>query len=217
MNFLFLHQWFTIPGKGEEDELRFFQIGRYLVSQGHRVTVITGNSKLNLVHEGKRIGLLQTEGMAVLTSSLNYAPEMPSWQKCRALLTYARWTLRHGKNLPKPDLIFASSPPLTVALPALALARRYMVPLIFEVREHWVESAVNRGTLRFKPLISLARRLQRRLYENSSCLVAFSQEIARRIEETTAKPARLAVISAGVAEKQLVEQFYQLLEQFRSR
>lgn len=214
MNFLFLHQWFSIPGKGEGDELRFFRIGRHLASQGHQVTVITGNSKLNLSHEEKRIRLLQTDGMAILTFNINYAPEMTPRQKRRALLSYARWTLRQGKRLPKPDLIFASSPPLTVALPALALARRFMAPLIFEVREHWVEAAVNRGTLRFKPLINLARRLERRLYENSSLLVALSHEIAQSIRAAAAKPAQLVLIPAGTAEEQLVEQYCRLLERF---
>ena len=62
--------------------------------------------------------------------------------------------------LPRPDVLFVSSPPLPVAGVGPLLARRFRCPWLLEVRDVWPESAVSVGWLREE---SLAYRLLGRL------------------------------------------------------
>ena len=69
----------------------------------------------------------------------------------RRMLAFARFAL--GATLaalrgPRPDVIYATSPPLTMALPALVAAARWRAPLVFEVRDLWPEAPIQMGALR---------------------------------------------------------------------
>jgi len=44
---------------------------------------------------------------------------------------------------PRPDAIFASSPPLPVGIPGALAARRYRCSWVFDVRDLWPEAAVS--------------------------------------------------------------------------
>ena len=48
---------------------------------------------------------------------------------------------------PRPDVIYATSPPLTIAAPALAAVARWRAPLVFEVRDLWPEAPIQMGAL----------------------------------------------------------------------
>lgn len=66
--------------------------------------------------------------------------------------------------LPRPDVVFVSSPPLTVAPLGPLLAGRFRRPWLLEIRDIWPESAVSVGWLRpegfaYRSLDSLARRV----------------------------------------------------------
>jgi colanic acid biosynthesis glycosyl transferase WcaI len=75
-------------------------------------------------------------------------------------------TLR-GATLRRPDVIWASSPPLPVGSVGELLAARFRRPWVLEVRDLWPESAVSvgwlrEGTLLYRGLDRLARRYARR-------------------------------------------------------
>lgn len=61
--------------------------------------------------------------------------------------------------LPRPDVVFASSPPLPVAVAGALLARRFRRPFVLEVRDLWPESAAAVGWL--SPSSRTYRVLQR--------------------------------------------------------
>ena len=49
---------------------------------------------------------------------------------------------------PRPDVIYATSPPLTIALPgARRRGARWRAPLVFEVRDLWPEAPIQMGAL----------------------------------------------------------------------
>jgi putative colanic acid biosynthesis glycosyltransferase WcaI len=62
--------------------------------------------------------------------------------------TFATAAAIRGATLARPDIIWASSPPLPVANVGELLAARYRRPWILEVRDLWPESAVSVGWLR---------------------------------------------------------------------
>lgn len=90
--------------------------------------------------------------------------------KLRRVANYAGFVAAAGlraATLPRPDVVYVSSPPLTVAPLGPFLARRFRRPWVLEVRDVWPESAVSVGwigreSLAFRVLDRLARRVTRR-------------------------------------------------------
>ena len=74
-------------------------------------------------------------------------------------------------------MIYATSPPLTMALPAIAASLRWRAPLVFEVRDLWPEAPIQMGALRNPLAQRLARALERFVYARSARLIALSPGI----------------------------------------
>jgi colanic acid biosynthesis glycosyl transferase WcaI len=62
-------------------------------------------------------------------------------------VSFATTAALRAATLPRPDVLLASSPPLSVATLGAALARRFRRPWVLEVRDVWPESAVSVGWL----------------------------------------------------------------------
>jgi putative colanic acid biosynthesis glycosyltransferase WcaI len=80
---------------------------------------------------------------------------------------FATTSMLRGLALPRPDVVWASSPPLPVAAVGSLLARRFRRRWILEVRDVWPESAAAGGWLSadsrpYRLLDSAARRYTRR-------------------------------------------------------
>jgi glycosyltransferase involved in cell wall biosynthesis len=96
------------------------------------------------------------------------------------MLAFARFALGSTAAAlrgPRPDVIYATSPPLTVALPALAASVRWRAPLVFEVRDLWPEAPIQMGALRNRLAQRLARALERFVYARSTRVIALSPGI----------------------------------------
>lgn len=212
MNVLMLHQYFNIEGAASET--RFYQIGRRLASLGHSVTVITGNSPLALPLGKKKIGLLQKDGIAVIVFNIHYDSKMKLSEKRRAFIAYARQVLQQGRRLPRPDLIIASSPPLTAVYPALSLSRRYRAPLILEIRELWPEALIQRGTLNSKALISLARRLEQKAYLCAAGIIVSTAGVADAVKKRSVGTGPIHILPGELSGNEFVDQFSRVAKEF---
>jgi hypothetical protein len=75
-------------------------------------------------------------------------------------------------SLPRPDVVFISSPPLTVAPLGPLLAMRFRCPWVLEIRDIWPESAVSVGWLRPESLTYAAlERLAHQVTKNASTVL----------------------------------------------
>ena len=92
------------------------------------------------------------------------------------------------------DIIFATSTPLTIALPAVYAARRRKVPMVFEVRDLWPEMPIAMGALRNPLLRYSARQLERWAYRNARAVVALSPGMKEGVAATLFPGNRIAVI-----------------------
>jgi colanic acid biosynthesis glycosyl transferase WcaI len=82
-------------------------------------------------------------------------------------VSFATAATMRAVTLRRPDVIWASSPPLPVGTIGELLAARFRRPWVLEVRDLWPESAVavgwlREGTLPYRALDRLARRYARR-------------------------------------------------------
>jgi glycosyltransferase involved in cell wall biosynthesis len=108
----------------------------------------------------------------------------------RRMLAFARFAL--GATLaalrgPRPDVIYATSPPLTIALPALVAAARWRAPLVFEVRDLWPEAPIQMGALRNPLARRLARAVERFVYSRSARVIALSPGIRAAVPQDRAE------------------------------
>jgi glycosyltransferase involved in cell wall biosynthesis len=71
-------------------------------------------------------------------------------------------------------VIYATSPPLTMALPAIAASLRHRAPLVFEVRDLWPEAPIQMGALTNPVLMRLARGLEHFAYRRAAHVIALS-------------------------------------------
>jgi glycosyltransferase involved in cell wall biosynthesis len=141
MRVLYFHQHFTTPdGSGGT---RSYEFARALVARGHQVTMVCGRSErsaLDLPWDARR-GWHQgwVEGIDVIALPLSYSNRDSLTRRVQVFLGFA-WrsigvALRHDY-----DLLFATSTPLTAALPGIAMKLlRRGKPFVFEVRDLWPE------------------------------------------------------------------------------
>jgi glycosyltransferase involved in cell wall biosynthesis len=95
------------------------------------------------------------------------------------------------------DLVFATSTPLTVALPALVYSKLRRVPLVFEVRDLWPEIPIVLGGLTHPAEIALSRWLERVVYRSSSRVLALSPGMAAGIGRIGYPSERVVVVPNG--------------------
>ncbi len=211
MNILMLQQHLDLEGK--ERPGCMIQAGRELASRGHCVYVISGNSTPAQLLGDKKIGLLQKEGLAIIVMNIPYGSDMKPLDKGRYLVAYARKALLQGRRLPRPDLIIASSPPLTAVAPAISLSRRFGAPLILEIREPWPEALIRRGALKHKTLIKLFRRLEQKAYAAAAAIVALSPAVAGSLKKETACRGKIHIIDENQPESERACRLIRVVEE----
>jgi glycosyltransferase involved in cell wall biosynthesis len=81
----------------------------------------------------------------------------------------------------KYDIIYATSPPLFVGGAALAVSYFRRIPLVFEVRDLWPESAVALGEITNQYAVNLATRLEEACYKRARAIVVVTRGIYERL------------------------------------
>jgi glycosyltransferase involved in cell wall biosynthesis len=115
----------------------------------------------------------------------------------RRMLAFARFALSATAAAlrgERPDVVYATSPPLTMALPALTVATVRRVPLVWEVRDLWPEAPIQMGALRNPLLRRAARALERFVYRRATRLIALSPGIRSGMLAAGAAPGRVALV-----------------------
>src|SRR5690606_20121096 len=92
------------------------------------------------------------------------------------------------------DIVFATSTPLTIAIPAVLGARKQKIPMVFEVRDLWPEVPIAMGILKKPYQIFIAKRLEKWAYKNSAHVVALSPGMKDGIVATGYPESGVSVI-----------------------
>ena len=117
--------------------------------------------------------------------------------------SYAAMATVVGSALRRPDVVFASSPPLPVGVAAALTAARHRVPWVFDVRDPWPEAAMILGELSDGRLARLAERLERRLYDSAEAIVTVTEPFRYDITQRTRDPGKISVIMNGTTQNWL--------------
>ena len=197
MNILYLHQHFSTPAGSTAT--RSFAFARALAARGHRVTLATGRyqgAETGLsgpFRKGKREG--RVAGFQVVEWDIHYANAMGIAARSAVFLRYATAAARLALR-EKPDLVIASSTPLTAALPALCAKALRGIPFIFEIRDPWPELPRAMGVLP-APIAPAMEVLANLACRRAAAVVALSEGMAETARARGAHPAGVQVIGNG--------------------
>ena len=81
----------------------------------------------------------------------------------------------------KYDVVIVSSPPLFVGIIGLIIKKIKKIPLIFEIRDLWPESAIEMNVVKNEKIINLAYWLERKIYKNSILLNVLTPAFKRHL------------------------------------
>lgn len=168
MKIIYLHQYFTSPDMS--GGTRSYEMAKRLVAKGHDVHIVT-----TCREPTQNIGWFETDcdGIKVHWLPLPYANQMSFLKRLSAFFRFAIQASVKAASI-KADIIFATSTPLTIAIPAVAASRWQKIPMVFEVRDLWPETPIAMGVLRNSVLCRLAYLLEKWAYRNSDAIVALS-------------------------------------------
>lgn len=192
MNIVYLHQYFNTPKMA--GGTRSYEMARRLVEYGHRVDMVTSYRQED-IPEGETDGWFQSEesGIRVHWLPVPYSNKMSYRQRIKAFFRFAWGAARKAASI-EGDLVFATSTPLTIALPAVYAARKKKLPMVFEVRDLWPELPVAIGALKNPLLIMAARMLERFAYKHAKQIIALSPGMKEGIVKTGYPAGRVEII-----------------------
>lgn len=191
MRILYLHQYFNTPR--DAGSTRSYEMARRLVAAGHEVNMVTSRRDLVGSRPGKGWEVTDVDGIRVHWLPVPYANKMPYAQRLKAFGRFALGAAAYSASIPS-DIVFASSTPLTIAIPAVWAKKRLRAPMVFEVRDLWPELPIAVGAIKGKPQVAAARWLERFAYQNSSAVVALSPGMKDGVARTGYPADRIAVI-----------------------
>ncbi|MEQ9447920.1 MAG: glycosyltransferase, partial [Rhodospirillaceae bacterium] len=102
-----------------------------------------------------------------------------------------------GLRVPNVSTVLATSTPLTIMIPGVAIKLLRKIPMVFEVRDQWPRVPIALGILRNPLAISLARWMERTAYANAAHIVALSPDMRDGIAEVGVSRDKISVIPNG--------------------
>ena len=190
MKIIYLHQYFNTPDMSGGG--RSFEMARRLVSMGHEVNMVTTS---RLQKGDRKQGWYSTEetDIHVHWLCLPYSNQMSFSQRIKAFIHFAYAAALKAASL-EGDIVFATSTPLTIALPAVYVSRRKRIPMVFEVRDLWPSLPIAVGALKSRTFILAALWLERFAYRNAVQVIALSPGMRNGVVKTGYPEERVHVI-----------------------
>lgn len=163
-----------------------------LCKRGHRVTVITTLPHYNRDLENERNQPMRPKWGPILRQSdyhgmTVYHILMPP--KGRSiLLRLLAWLFFHILSViaavilvPRPSVILAPSPPLTIGLCAWLLGMWHHVPYIYNVQEIYPDIAIRLGAIRNRCIINLLCRIEKFVYSKAAAVTVIASRMRTQL------------------------------------
>ena len=212
MNILLIHQNFL--GKNEGGGSRFNEMTKVWSLQGHKITVLGGmvsytTGKKEKIYKNKYFYTEDEfyEGVTVIrchvseSYNLKFLGRLWSYFSFVFSSTYAGLFKTKGKY----DVILVTSPPLFTGITAVIVSFFKKLPIVFEVRDLWPESAIDTGVLKNKIFIKLAYLFEAYIYKKAKLINVLTPAFKTKLIEKGVQQEKIIFIpnaaDFGLAEK----------------
>ncbi|MBN2378077.1 MAG: glycosyltransferase family 4 protein [Sedimentisphaerales bacterium] len=202
MHIMIVHQYY-LHEKGAGGS-RWNQFARYWAQKGHKITIIAGmleiaSAKKFPEYKGKFIVTEHdAENITVKRCHVSEAYNKNFLGRAWAYFSHLCSGTIAGLGVKKPDVIICTSPPLTVGLTGYFLSTIKRIPMIFEVRDLWPESAIDTGVLTNKSLIKMLYWLEKKSYKSAAWINVLTPAFKQALIEKKNIPAeKISMIPNG--------------------
>ncbi len=180
MHVRIIHQYFRTPEEG--GGLRTWYMGKYLISRGYEVSIITGGNKSG--YHRRTI-----DGMDVHYLPIYYSNHLGFLSRLHAFWLFVQKSVHLLTTLPAADIHYILTTPLTTGLIGIRAKRKLRIPYIFEIGDIWPEAPKQLKVLTNPLGLWLAEMLERKSYQEAEALVGLSPEISQYLrEKASGKP-----------------------------
>jgi len=184
---------------------RFHAFARKWVEEGHKVTVVAGMVNYISGRDGVKSGFWGKEEQDGITVWRVFDRTFGYRSFGGRLWSYfSYWFIGCflGLFLRRPDVVLASSPPISAGLLGYLVAFSRKARFVFEVRDLWPDEPVELGFLKNKILISWGHWLERFLYCRAEQIVGNSPGIKEYLVSEKGVPkSKVFVVPNAVEEK----------------
>lgn len=175
-------------------------MARALLEKGHRVTMVCGG------YEGGQTGLTgpfrrsvrrgTVDGIDVVEIFVPYSNKMSFPRRIVQFAKFAFIASRLAVG-ERYDLLFATSTPLTIAIPAMVGRLLRRKPMVFEVRDLWPELPKAMGVITNPLLLGLMSMLEWCAYRASDHVIGLSPGMVEGVRRRGVAAARISMIPNG--------------------
>lgn len=154
-----------------------YELAEDLQRRGHSVAVVTCAPRYNLSpgDRGRVWSAHKTvNGIEVVRVPAPAIHHVSHWRRGLGQLLLPAAFYRAARRLGRSDVILVYSPPLTLAVAAGWLARRWASAFVLNVQDLFPQNAIDLGALRNPLLISFFRRLERYVYRQAAAISVHS-------------------------------------------
>lgn len=184
MKILYLHQYFCT--NDSSSGTRSYEFSKYLSKNDIEVNIISGTDS--------EIEFNNNENLFLYTTKTKYDQKMSKWRRILAFVDYSLKAFLKGLIIKDIDIIFASSTPLTIGLPAVLLSKLKRNKLIFEVRDVWPDIPIELGYIKNKYFIKILKIFELWIYNNSSHIIVLSKGMYRYLIKKGISSEKITVI-----------------------
>ena len=169
---------------------RSYEFAKALIEMGHKVEIITSYRDFR---PSKKWFQTEYSGIKIHWLPLQYSNYMKYFNRIISFFLFAFKAYVKIKKI-KGDIIYASSTPLSVAIPAILNSKKNKIPMIFEVRDLWPDVPIAMKILKNPIIIFFAKMLEKFSYKISSSIIALSPEMKDGIIKKKVDPKKIATI-----------------------
>ena len=195
MNILYLTQHFaTLRSKFGA---RHWWVTERLSEEGHNVTVLTGPGALpDDIQKTNPKGVVDVGAKSeIRIIPAKYSQKMGFVKRFVSFTRYMLGSIFYVLTCRRPDLIIATSTPLSVVVPALVGWWFRRIPFVFEVRDRWPAGPIALGKVKNPILKFLMRRVEASAYKHAKKIIALSPGMKDGIIADGVPEDRITVIT----------------------
>jgi len=189
MRIIYLHQYFNTPDM--PGSTRSYELAKRLVKNGHQVMMITSKRD---AHQNLSMSWTNEDGIQVCWIPVSYSNKMGFFRRIISFISFSIQSAKVCLSI-NADLVFATSTPLTIAIPGIYFSKIKNKPMVFEVRDLWPEIPIALGALKSRLTIKLAKWLEKVTYHNSEQIIALSKGMKAGVVKTGFPSEKVHVIT----------------------
>ena len=174
MNVYLFHQHFHTPERG--GALRSYYLATSLATNGLQVTVISSHNEPEIKRE-------TINGFEVIYLPIFYQNQLSFYKRIKAYLHFAISAVQYARKLPKANLHYVMSTPLTSGLIGIYFKWFNRTPYVFETGDLWPDAPIQLGFIKNSVLKYLLYALEKTIYKQAKALVALSPSMKEILEK----------------------------------